>query len=53
MVLTVLDIRVRDVMCCRQGERAIIVKIQRAEMCFTEAHRVRQHGIEYRLQFAR
>src|SRR5262249_24110022 len=41
-----------DVMQRASAERLAVIEIERPEFCITQPHRIRQHGLEHRLQLA-
>src|SRR5262245_60518364 len=53
MAPAVLGVCVRHVMGRRYGERAVIMKVQSAEICLAKTRSVCKHGVKYRGELAR
>src|SRR5215475_11220900 len=53
MAPAVLGVCVRHVMSRRCGERAVIMKVQNAEICLAKTRSVCKHGVKYRGELAR
>src|SRR5262249_49765796 len=53
MAPAVLGVCVRHVMSRRYGERAVIMKVQSAEICLAKTRSVCKHGVKYRGELAR
>src|SRR5215472_10747351 len=52
MAPTVLGVCVRHVMGRRYGERAVIMKVQSAEICLAKTRSVCKHGVKYKGELA-